>query len=227
MLRLTAGFADETTIADPVTFYFSDDAAKKFNKQLDALKLMNTDPVIPNLFAVSADAEKLSIKALITPNDTTSAIPLGLVTKKDGWITFHAKEIKQMPVGIHVYLSDSKTGVNHDLRKDPLYRLYLASGDYENRFSIVFSLSELNPGTVNKETFNVYSSGGKLFVNCILPTGEKANLVVSNMLGQMVYKQELSGNGNHQINTNCINGVYVVSLYSNKEVHSKKVFIEK
>jgi hypothetical protein len=228
LLRLNAGFADETTIADPVTFYFSDDAAKKFNKQLDALKLMNTDSVIPNLFAMSADAEKLSIKALSTPNDTLTAIPLGLVTKKDGWITFNAKDIKQMPAGMYVYLSDTKTGINHDLQKDPLYRLFLPTGDYENRFFLNFSTKDpavVTNNTNTNEAFGAYSSGGRLFVNGNLPDGEKGNLTVLNMLGQIICRQEITGNVYQAVNAVFITGVYIVHFSAATKNCSKKIFI--
>jgi hypothetical protein len=226
LLRLKAGFADETTIADPVTFYFSDDATKKFNKTLDALKLMNSDSVIPNLFAVSVDAEKLSINALTTARDTITVVPLGLITKKDGWITFSAKDIKNIPAGTYIYLFDQQTGIDHDLQKDPLYRLFLPFGEYENRFFLKFSTKDPVAVTNNtNETFNAYSTGGRLYVNGNLPAGEKGNLTVINMLGQIIYRQEISGNVYQQVNGSFVSGMYVVNFSSAAQKHSKKIFI--
>ena len=228
LLRLSAGFADQTAIADPVTFYFSDAAAKNFNKELDALKLMNSDSIIPNLFAVSMDAEKLSINALTTARDTITAIPLGLITKKDGWITFNAKDIKNIPAGTYIYLSDQKTGVNQDLQKNPLYRLFLPASEYENRFFLKFSTKDLTAGTNNTntaKTFNVYSAGGRLYANGNLPAGEKGNLVVINMLGQIICRQEISGNVYQPVNGSFASGVYVVNFSGAAQQQSKKIFI--
>jgi hypothetical protein len=230
LLRLQAGFADETTVADPVTFYFSDDATKSFNKKLDALKLMNSDSIIPNLFAVSTDAEKLSIHALTTPRDTIIAVPLGLVTQLAGWITFNAKDIKNIPAGTYIYLFDQETGVNHDLQKDPLYRLFLPSGDYENRFFLKFSTKELDAPTGNTNanaegTFNAYSTGGRLFVNGNLASGEKGNLTVINMLGQVICRQEISGNIYQPVRAAFSSGIYVLNFSSPTKTQSKKIFI--
>lgn len=228
LLRLNAGFADETTIADPVTFYFSDDATKNFNKKLDALKLMNSDSIIPNLFAVSTDAEKLSINALTIPRDTIATVPLGLITTKDGWITFNAKDIQQIPAGVYIYLSDLKTGVNHNLQKEPQYRLFLAAADYENRFFLKFSTKDLSAVTSNpntNETFNAYSAGGRLFVNGSLAAGEKGNITVINMLGQIICRQEISGNGYQPVNGNFTSGVYIVHFSGAAQKQSKKIFI--
>jgi len=228
LLRLSAGFADQTTIADPVTCYFSDAAEGNFNKKLDALKLMNTDTVIPNLFAVSMDAAKLSIKALSTPTDTIRTVPLGLITKKDGWITFNAKDIQHIPPGMYIWLSDQKTGVNHDLQKDPLYRLFLPSGDYENRFFLKFSTKDITAVTNNTNTngiFNAYSAGGRLYVNANLPPGEKGNLTVVNMLGQTICRQEISGNMYQSVQATFSSGVYIVNFSGAAQKQAKKIFI--
>ena len=226
LLRISAGFTDDQIISDAAVVYFDDMAPKPFDKKFDALKLMNTNPDVPNLYAVSEDTAKISVRAMAYPHDSITVQRLGLKTEKPGWITFNARDIQNISQSLHIYLFDAKTNSYQDLRQNPRYRLYLASGDYENRFSIVFSLSELLTNTVNDETFTAYSSGGKLFVNCALSPGQKANLSVTNMLGQLVYKQELSGNGDHQINANFINGVYVVSLYSNKKYILKKFLLK-
>ncbi len=229
LLRLTAGFSEGNSMADPLTIYFSDDATgKNFNKQLDALKLMNTDDAIPNLFALTADVEKLSINAVATPYDTIVTIPLGLVTKKEGWINLNAKDIKNIPPGISIYLTDMATGINYDLQKDPLYRLPLPAGDYENRFLLKFSTKSLDaivavPNT--NETFNAYSSGGKIYVRTGLAAGEKANIAVINTVGQVVCRQQISGSGYQPINVSFANGVYIVNCPGVSVSHSKKIFI--
>ncbi|MEP7277368.1 MAG: T9SS type A sorting domain-containing protein [Bacteroidota bacterium] len=228
LLRLTAGFSDLTNFSDPVTFYFDDNAISNFNKKLDALKLMNSDSIIPNLFAVTADTEKLSIKSMATPQDTVKAIPLGLKTIKDGWISFNARDIKNMPAGIYIYLSDQKTRINTNLQKDTPYRLFLPSGDYKNRFFLIFSTKELTGVTNNTNatgTFHAYSAGGRLYVNANLAAGEKANLTVVNMLGQVICRQEVTGNIYQPLNAHFTSGVYVVNLSGSVQKQSKKIFI--
>jgi hypothetical protein len=71
----------------------------------------------------------------------------------------------------------------------------------------------------------VYSSGGKLFVNGNLPSGEKGDLLIANLLGQVMGRQEISGSSYQQIPMNFIPGIYIVSFFTRTQVHTKKVFI--
>ena len=64
--------------ADPMVIYFDEKAGKGFDSNLDALKLMNTDYTVPNLYALGTDGSKLSIDALPElRQDTICSIPLG------------------------------------------------------------------------------------------------------------------------------------------------------
>ncbi|MHA4810546.1 T9SS type A sorting domain-containing protein [Flavitalea flava] len=226
LLRISAGFADEQTVADPLVFYFKQQATDAFDRKLDALKMMNTHLDVPNLYAVSQDLAKLSIYALSNTIDSSKIIPLGLKTAKDGFITFKTQEIANMPGGLYIYLSDTKTGTLQDLSKGAPYRLFLSSGEYTNRFFLNFSTKELTSSTTSgNELFTVYSSGNNLIVNSNLMAGEKGNLILVNILGQVVRRDEIIGNGSHIIPISFIPGVYVVCLQVNNKVQSKKVFI--
>ena len=227
LLRLAAGF-DAVPAADAVTFYFNDAATPRFNKTLDALKLLNTDSVVPNLFAVSKDAQKLSINALAALRDTFTVVPLGLITKKDGWIGFNAKDIKGIPPGMHIYLVDKAAGISQDMQRDTVYRLFLPAADYENRFFLQFSTKERDavsnpPG--NNESFGVYSTGGRLMVNPQLPAGEKANITVMNMAGQVICRQELTGDTYQPLYVSFASAVYLVHFSGTSKKQSKKIFI--
>ena len=227
LLRLTAGF-DAAPAADAATFYFNDAATPRFNKILDALKLLNTDSVVPNLFAVSKDAQKLSINALTALNDTFTVVPLGLITKKDGWISFNAKDIKGIPAGMHIYLVDKTAGINHDLQKDAVYRLFLPASDYENRFFLQFSTKEDPVGgnpSGGTESFGAYSTGGRLMINPQLEAGEKANITVMNTTGQVIYRQEVTGKTYQPVPASFASAVYIVHLSGPSKNQSKKIFI--
>jgi hypothetical protein len=227
LLRLNAGF-DAGTPADAVSFYFNDAATPTFNKALDALKLMNTDPLVPNLFAVSKDAQKLSINALASLTDTFATVPLGLITKKDGWISFNAKDIKGIPAGMHIYFNDKSAGTSNDLQKDPGYRVFLPAADYENRFFLQFSTKELNTaGNTSRagESFAAYTSGGRLFVNPQLAAGEKATITIINTAGQAICRQEIAGNTYQPVQAYFGSGVYIINFSGLSKKQSKKIFI--
>jgi hypothetical protein len=225
LFRLSVGFAGETIAADPVVFYFNGAATGAFNEKLDALKLINTDSGIPSLYAVSTDSKKLSINAMPAPYDS-AIVPLGLITQKQEWLTFHAGDMGDIPARLYVYLYDALTGVSHDLRQNPLYRIYLASGEYENRFYLKFTTKEqIAINALPNESFKAYSSGGKLFVNGGLAPGERGNLAVVNMLGQVIFRQEISGNSYQAINSTFATGIYLVNLSTPNGIQAKKLFI--
>ena len=228
-IRLSAGFYDLGPDGDPAAFYFKAGTDGTFDKQLDALKLMNTHTGIPNLYAIATDTERLSIYALPDTFDSVETVPLGLTTAQDGYISFKATDIENMPAGLYVYLSDTKTGIRQDLQNAPPYRLYLASGEYKNRFFLNFSTKEPaqggSSGTPSNGLFNAYSAGGALFVNGGLSPGEKGEVRVLNLLGQVVLRTEISGNNNQQLNSSFAPGIYLVNFSAPEGIQTKKVLI--
>lgn len=225
LIRLNAGFAGSPHNTDPVVLYFDDAAGSNFDKTHDALKLMNTDSLTPSLYAVSADAQKLSIQALAA-SDTMKVIPLGFSSKKDEWVNFTATEIKDIPADMYIYFLDKASGKQQDLRKEPQYRLHLVHGEYENRFFLQLSKKEPVTATAVSNGFKTYSSGGRLFVNPGLAAGERAGITVVNMLGQVVCRQDVTGNTFTPLQILFTDGVYVVHL-SGAGNQTKKVVIGK
>jgi hypothetical protein len=225
LLRLTARIAEEGTSADPAVIYFDHDATMGFNKEMDALKLMNTDVLVPNLYTITPDADQISINGMPYPDDSITKVPLGLKLKKKGSIIFQATNIEQMPFNLYIYLCDNKTGAYQNLNLHPEYRVNLDNGDYENRFSVVFSRYDLRYQPGSDVPFNVYSSRNRLFIYIDQPSGEKTDLVIHNMLGQKILHRQLTGNGYQEMDLDVNTGIYIVSLSSAKGVYSKKVFI--
>jgi hypothetical protein len=228
-IRLSAGFYDEGPEGDPAAFYFKSGADGAFDQELDALKLMNTHTGIPNLYAIATDTARLSIYALPDTFDSVETVPLGLTTAQDGWISFKATDIEHIPVGLYVYLSDTKTGIKQDLLNAPPYRLYLAAGEYKNRFFLNFSTKEPaaggSSGPASNGPLQAYSTGQTLFVNGNLHPGEKGEVRVFDLRGQLVLRGEISGSSYQPFYSNCTTGIYLVSLYAPKGTQTKKVLI--
>jgi len=224
LLRLIAYFKDNASYTDPVVIYFNNSASMNFEKDYDALKIFNSDDLIPNLYVATPDAAQLSICSMPYPADSLTTVPLGITTESDGWVLFKAKDIYEMPSDIHVYLYDTKTGY-YNLHDEQECHLYLKGGEYENRFYIVFSKKDLQYFPTTDEKFFAYGNNNKLFVYLNLQNNETGNLLVSNLLGQTVYKEELNGNGYHEIDVNINRGVYIITLQSTEYKYSKKIFI--
>jgi hypothetical protein len=228
-IRLSAGFYDEGSEGDPAAFYFKAGADGAFDKDLDALKLMNTHIGVPNLYAIATDTARLSIYALPDTFDSVETVPLGLTTAQDGWISFKATDIENMPAGLHVYLSDTKTGIKQDLQNAPPYRLYLAAGEYKNRFLLNFSTKEPpaggSPGIPANGPLQAYSAGGTLFVNGNLNPGEKGEVRVFDLQGQLVLRAEISGSTYQQFHANFAPAIYLVSFSAPEGTQTKKILI--
>jgi hypothetical protein len=77
-----------------VVIYFDEKATDKFDGQLDALKLMNTDYMVANFYTVGSDGKKLSISALPVITDTLFRIPLGLSTNLDSKVLFRISTLE-------------------------------------------------------------------------------------------------------------------------------------
>lgn len=226
LLRLTAGFKDDVTAADPMVVYFDDNATKAFDTEMDALKLMNTDGEVPSLYVISPDAARLSICSWPGMKDSADVIQLGLKTERAGWITFNVSDLERIPYGQHIYLYDSKTGIRQDLEEHPGYRLYLNAGGYENRFFLVFRVKD--PDTLPEAPtaiFNAYTAGGKLLAHIGEMRGEVCDVMITNMLGQVILRKQLYGNGYHDLGSAFRNGVYIVTFFVQQQKFSKKILI--
>jgi hypothetical protein len=226
LLRLKAGF--DGNFSDPAVIYFNDFATPSFDGKLDALKMMNTDHRVPNLYFKSADSKNLSINAIPFPTDSITRIPLGLRLSQDGRISLEIADSEQMLPGYRIYLEDSPKGIYTELRSNQPYYIPLKAGIYENRFSIVFSLKELTSGIPGEnDKFVLVPTGGIWVVNLKLGTTEKGILQLTNMSGQVLFKREVMGAESIELDYKGDSGVYLISLISGREIFSKKVIIQK
>jgi hypothetical protein len=160
-LRISAGFSG--TKADAALLYFNDLATLGWEGTLDALKMMNTDYRVPNLYFRSPDGKNLSINAIPFPQDSLTRIPLGLRVAQSGTVTIQIENREQVPAGLHIYLEDKQKGTLSELQQNSPSGILLNAGIYENRFDLLFSYSVLNsvPPSSAEEKFipTLFSAG--------------------------------------------------------------------
>jgi hypothetical protein len=226
-LRLSAGFSG--TKADAAVLYFNDLATLGWEGTLDALKMMNTDYRVPNLYFRSPDGKNLSINAIPFPQDSLTRIPLGLRVAQSGTVTIQIENREQVPAGLHIYLEDKQKGTLSELQQNQPSGILLNAGIYENRFDLLFSYSVLTsvPPSSAEEKFTIVPTGSVWLVNLKLATGERGTLQLMNMLGQVLIRREVMGSESVQVDYPGSSGVYVITLYSGKDVFSKKLIIQK
>jgi fibronectin-binding autotransporter adhesin len=225
LLRLSATFDQEGALADPLVIYFDDTASVAFDKKQDALKLINTDPGIPSLFAFSSDGMRLSIDAVPEPSDSVTIIPIGVKTFSPGYLMIKPLAIERIRPSLKVYLFDALSKIYTDFSTNHIYRCFVGEGNSEGRFSIVFSEKELQSTSSSTGDFSAYSSRGKICVNPGLAEGETAEIRVFNMLGQLLCRQTVMGSGVTVLRINPGKGVYIAELDSSGRKKSQKVLI--
>lgn len=224
-IRLSARIAEENSIGDPLVVYFNADASMAFDKDRDALKLMNTDITVPNFYALSEEGRELSISGIPYPFDSVTVIPLCLSIKKSGTLIFELTALENMPFGLYFYLSDNKNGLMQNLQLHPDYFLYLKDGDYNGRFSLVISRYDLRHQPAADEPFHVYSSRNRIFVYTDPSENTTIDMVVCNMLGQEEYHTTFPGAGYREIDLDVRPGLYVACLRGGGRTYSKKIIL--
>jgi hypothetical protein len=229
LIRLIAEFSDDTLSVDPVVIYFDEKATDRFDGQLDALKLMNTDPMVPNLYTVGSDGEKLSISALPLISDTLYRIPLGLKINRDGNIIFKIRTLEGDLADMEIYLSDMIKDIKQDLLHDKNYEVNLTTGQYDKRFFLEFH-NNLGTGIINytsiDDLFNIYCSHGILKLKINTLPGADGILTISNLTGQILLERKYYEPGYYEFNPGLKNGIYICSFFSGTKRSSKKIFIQ-
>lgn len=228
LLRLTAGFTDDKLSADPLVIYFDPDATTGFDNQLDALKLVNTDLKVANLYAISSAGDKLSISALPEITQDSCSVPLGLKLNRSGNLSFSIQAIDNSLKGMRVYLSDIIAGTRQDLLPDKTYTINLDKGEFLNRFFLNLAniATSINPDPVVKDDFIVYSTDGIVKAEIGFVEGNYGTVTVYNLTGQLVFIDKVFSPGYHEFKTSLKDGIYIVHYSSGTFFRSKKLFIE-
>jgi fibronectin-binding autotransporter adhesin len=226
ILRFAANFDTKNAIADAAVIYFDNQANNGFDPALDALKMTNTDVLVPNIYTLSTDPKQLSINGRPLPTDSITKIPLGITTFTDGWVNFDAKDISQLPSSLYIYLVDSEKGITQDLKQTPEYRFYLKAGVVDQRFKLVFSLSDLTkPVVVTTKMFTISSSSSLVLVRMDLPFNTRGSLMVTNMSGQVILRREVFEQETVEVNPGTSSGVFIITVISGNRTASEKILI--
>jgi hypothetical protein len=226
ILRFAANFDTKSAIADAAVIYFDNQANQGFDPALDALKMTNTDVLVPNIYTLSTDPKQLSINGMPLPTDSITKIPLGITTFTDGWVNFNAKDISQLHSSLYIYLVDTEKGITQDLKQTPEYRFYLKAGVVDQRFKLVFSLSDLTKQVVvTTKMFTISSSSSLVLVRMDLPFNTRGSLMVTNMSGQVILRREVFEQETVEVNPGTSSGVFIVTVISGNRTASEKILI--
>ena len=163
------------------------------------------NPTSTNGFDESSDAPKgesgagVSLGSLINGNPysiqafekletfESYAVPLSLYTNWAGDHTFHVSKFEGVGSNISVYLRDTKLNIDTDLKLSD-YILFLDTGDYANRFELVFE----NTGTPtsvedqmeNTNLIKVYQNDKEVYVETLDQQQTIESVVLYDLVGK-------------------------------------------
>ncbi|NJY62471.1 T9SS type A sorting domain-containing protein [Salinimicrobium sp. CDJ15-81-2] len=225
-IKLNAGYSGET-ISDAAVIYFQSGATSGFEKDLDALKLLNTAAEVPSLYSLTEKQEKLSINAISSAEH--QEIPLGINTEKPGKMFIELAGVENIFPSANIYLKDQKNKLVHNFSEEPIYSFTSQKGENNNRFSLIFSSEKLSEDQLRSETedFSVYSAEAEILVKLNLSENTSGNVILSNISGQVL--QRKAGKEKEELRFSGITapGVYLVSLEFENERQTKKILIKK
>ncbi len=176
------------------------------------------------------NSAKLIIQAVNNFNDD-QILPLGIKTNKEGLATIKIDALENIDSNTNIYVHDKELDLYHDL-KDGNYEVYLAVGEYSDRFAITFSdpsKSSLGTDDFENAKLEVYFSNEKesfIVHNPDLKYIESVSIY--NILGQSIYEFNSKSHENYiEHKTKSITaGVYIVKMKTNDAILSKKILIK-
>lgn len=229
LLRLTASFEADTSAKDYMLVYTDVKASDNFDSELDALKLMNTDLKVPNLYSVSADAFKLSVNGIPEIQPSGIRMPLGLKANTSGTVIFRLQKASGTLAGLPVSLYDSVTGTTQNLDSNGEYRVTLPAAEYLNRFflDINYLSTGLGEAGFSAGQFHAWISGGMLVTEVYSFEGGEAVLGITNVTGQSLDSRKIFSSGRYEFTLPAKNGLYFISLTSAEGRVVKKLMINR
>jgi len=227
LLRLMAVFSNNPGSPDYSVVYFDPKATSVFDGQLDALKLMNTDLSVPNVYVETPNETKISIKSFPYITDTVYIIPLGLKINQPGEVIFKIKDIEGTFQEMQISLTDKIAGKEQNLLNSEEYMITLTSGEYNDRFflNVSNSVTDIPDNNPLSELYSIYYSQGVLKANISNLEWGKGTLLICNLLGQILITDKIYTEGYHEINKHLNDGLYLTVFITGNTRVTKKVLI--
>ncbi|MGB7784846.1 MAG: T9SS type A sorting domain-containing protein, partial [Salinimicrobium sp.] len=226
-IRITAGFTGEN-ISDAALLYFRDGATPGFEKELDAQKMLNTAVEVPSFYSLSSKKEKLAINAIPHLGADRLQIPLGITSKKSGEMTLRLSEASHLSPFLHIYLRDNKKKTLTEFQENATYSFSAQIGENDNRFALLFSSEKLSDAEMVLATqdFSVYTRDKEIIVKLNLLNDAKGKISISNVSGQLLQSKTGFGTEEVRFSRNFVEGVYLVTLETEKERYTKKILFK-
>ena len=228
IIRLEAGFKGVNR-KDPMVIYFSNYGTPNFEKEMDAHKLMNTDPAVPSFYSITEDTKELAINAIPFPESRSyKKVPLGIKAHQSGAMKINLASLENLNSNFNIYLIDHEKSIGQNLMGNPEYNFSIKAGTHNSRFELMFSEEEIiSPAIAFNEPFDVAVEDGDVVVSHYLEENQKAVLRASTITGQILQIKDVVGKDHVVFEGITSNGVYIIILQVGEKRYSKKILIKK
>ena len=225
-LRISAGYAAQQPLRDPLVIRFDETGSRNYDPELDALKLMNTDPAVPNLFAYSKDARRLSIQTMPSPDASAQTeIALGIHTEASGNVLFLLNSCSSDLAGKFLYFRDKYLNTCERMVLHQPHPVLLETDNYDDRFSLIISDSDIRYTPSAETHLYVWANGSlvNLYVN--LNSQQKGTINLYNLMGQKMITRDIYTSGYHTLNLDAAPAVYIVALATSEYQETQKFIL--
>jgi hypothetical protein len=225
VLRLTLS---DTKLSDEMALVFRENGSEKFSVVYDAEKRTDTGTSIIYLYSLK-DSRLLAINMLPETFEERT-IPLGMRvgTTRAGTLTIKANNITEFMPEVDVWLLDTKTGVDVNLRRTPEYTFTTGAVTDEGRFILHFTkvtTDVKNPEVAKGDNIVITAIGigNKSIVKVKDPLfAGKVSIEVVDALGR-VHSSVLSNTERTEVSAPTNTQFYVVKVTYKDMVKSFKV----
>ena len=170
----------------------------------------------PEFYSLAGN-EMLSTNS-IPDFSSDDVIPFGF--KKNGSAAYYI-ELKESPAGLTTYLTDTKTGIEHNFADNAIYSFTAAEGDSPTRFLLHFGAVGVSEQP-ESSALKAYVVGNQLY----FPLQGEAILQIVDLQGRVLQQSHVAGQGLTSTAMQQPAGAYVVRLVGSHSVQTAKVIVK-
>ena len=208
-LRLTT---TGNNITDELHIRLNAIATPDFDGQYDAWKLLSWNEQAPQLYSFTG-SDMLSIDQ----RPACEMIQLGFSAAIAGVYSFAVNEMIDFST---VTLEDTKTNTFRNMQNGP-YEFVWDATDSETRFKLHLNVVGIEETPNSGNNILIYAANNQIFIK----GAENGEVMVSDVMGRVIIKEEIAGTGLISVPVNLQTGVYLVMVKNNGDVKTEKIYI--
>jgi hypothetical protein len=211
------------SLSDETIIRFISQSSPNFDLNLDALKLFSFSDKTPQI-ASMIENTALAINTLAEITDNME-VPLSFYCQTEGNYSLGLNPKSNILEFQDIYLFDRILKKITNLKQDKIYEFHHLITNINSRFLLIINPSnEKLTALESGDKYSVYAIGKQVFINNLDGEDKNYKLIVSNLMGQRIYMAHFISSSN-KFNLNADAGIYVFSILTDKQIFSKKLYI--